>query len=682
MSAYVSYVDGGKTSNEGLFKWFYRLFTSGNNLTDAPTSMQVVQRGAGANMSVDISIGDVAINYNSAYSYYGWQDALTNVAVTTSSPSNPRIDTVVVYIDLAVVSSASNNNPNALKFLVVAGTPAGSPAAPSGGTIQAAIGGTNPYKTLANLAVATSATQVVNANITDTRTPLALKARLWGGSSNTNGHIVPNIADDTVALLAAPQTFTNKTFSSPIITGYNDWQSSSLVVSTITNNGNRSYTVVYTTDPSSFHSVGQRARFTRTVAAPTQSTLLNGTTQYYSKSSPNKLTFTDDFVADGWVKLTSYPGTTGVMASRYNGTSGWVFSVASTGQVFLQGYNAGAANHSDVNSQQSLPLNKWVHVTAQLDMSTFTATPTTSYVMFDGIDVGATVARTGSNPTALIQAGNLEIGSTNGGTLFFPGKLAQVAIYNAKVTQATIAASMTQTLVGNETSLASAYSFNNSIADLNTTTPNDLTPNGSAVATNADSPYAQAAIAGTLEYAIATNVSGATVIYQVPEGSALPTSGGISAVSYSGVKVPYGFPANKNKWYIDVLCRADATKTSPTTTTWYDSNIRVSVPVGSWEPIIEGVLDVSGASSGPVLGYGGLSATSATAPDTNMQVHFRQDSLTTNRQSFYKEIPDNLVAAIATTYYLNFMATATTAGSLNFVGSIGTTMIRLKLDTL
>lgn len=35
--------------------------------------------------------------------------------------------------------------------------------------------------------------------------------RLIGGSSNTSGHLVPNAADDTVALLAASQTFTNST---------------------------------------------------------------------------------------------------------------------------------------------------------------------------------------------------------------------------------------------------------------------------------------------------------------------------------------------------------------------------------------------------------------------------------------------------------------------------------------
>jgi hypothetical protein len=44
-------------------------------------------------------------------------------------------------------------------------------------------------------------------------------AKLIGGGTNTSGHVVPNVADDTVALLAASQSFTNKTLTSPVING-------------------------------------------------------------------------------------------------------------------------------------------------------------------------------------------------------------------------------------------------------------------------------------------------------------------------------------------------------------------------------------------------------------------------------------------------------------------------------
>ena len=347
-----------------------------------------------------------------------------------------------------------------------------------------------------------------------------------------------------------------------------DWKPGLLpAVNSVTENGNRSADITFASTVASILTPGMRIRTSRTVAAPTQSTSLNGTTQYYSKTTPNKLTFTDDFVVSAWVKVTAYQNS--IIVSRYNGTSGWYLNMQADGTVLFNGLNAGAANFSYVKSYQSLPLNRWVHVTAQLDMSAFTATTTTSYIMFDGKDIPATVVRGGTNPTALVQAGNLEIGSFNGGTILFSGKIAQVAIYNAKVTQANINLTYSQGLTGSETSLASAYSFNNAITDLNTTTPNDLTANGSAVATNAASPFctdANGVAAGTYDWAIVTKVNAAVATVQYPEGCAIPTSGGISTVDYSGVKSPFGFPV-KPVGKIDCILQASFTSTATPTVT-------------------------------------------------------------------------------------------------------------------
>lgn len=402
---------------------------------------------------------------------------------------------------------------------------------------------------------------------------------------------------------------------------------------TITANGNRSYQVVFNSvDHSDILSAGMRLRLTRTTAAPTQCTDLEASSsQYYNKTSPNKLTFTDDFVCSAWIKLESYPSGNYDIISRYNGTSGWRFTITSAGQVLLVGYNAGAANYSQVYSYQSLPLGKWVHVAAQLDMSAFTATTTTSYVMFDGVDVPSTVGRGGTNPTALVQAGNLELGSTNGGTSPFDGKLAQVAVYSAKVTQATILASIDRTLSGSETSLASAYSFNNSIADLNTTTPNDLTAQNSAVATNADSPFAGGS-GGTIEYGIITKVAfstNTTLTVQVPEGYALPTSGSISAAAYSTQKEPYGFPAQNEKWAIlSLYFGSSHTQSSPVANTWYNptpisgvsGGTYLTVPVGAWVIGYEAALNVARAAAGAVAIQATLSTGSSTESDYELGV--------------------------------------------------------------
>jgi hypothetical protein len=161
------------------------------------------------------------------------------------------------------------------------------------------------------------------------------------------------------------------------------------------------------------------------------------------------------------------------------------------------------------------------------------------------------VSSTGSPAASLTQAGDFEIGAYNGATSPFPGKIAQAAVYSAVISAANIVATINQGLAGTETSLISAYSFNNSITDLNTTNANNLTANGSAVATNVDSPFAGGAnaatgyTAGTTEYAEVFNASfstNTTLVLQVPDGYAIPTSGGVSAVSYSTQAKPYGWP--------------------------------------------------------------------------------------------------------------------------------------------
>jgi hypothetical protein len=374
----------------------------------------------------------------------------------------------------------------------------------------------------------------------------------------------------------------------------NGWNALGFAPATVTYNGNRSYDMVFNgQDLTTVVSAGMRLRTTRTVPDATQCTSLNGTNQYYSKSSPAGMTFIDDFVVGAWVKLTSYA--TSTIISRYNGTSGWDLQVNSSGQVTLLGYNAGSANNSGVVSTQVLPLNKWVFVAAQLDMSSFTASTTTSYVMFDGVDVPATVFRAGTNPTALINnVGNLEIGSRNAGTQFFPGKIAQAFVSSAKITQANIKTLYSQGLTAaliSTNSIISAYSFNNSINDLNTTNANNLTANGSAVATNADSfcgAQADGTISSTLDYCIvqkATFSTNTTVTVQVPEGCTIPTSGGVSSVVYSSNKAPYGMPATKYKWSIDFKYKTQVSQVVTSTSAWLNiTGVQFSsLPLGEFD---------------------------------------------------------------------------------------------------
>jgi hypothetical protein len=389
------------------------------------------------------------------------------------------------------------------------------------------------------------------------------------------------------------------------------WQDLGEVPTSVTDNGNRSYTLKFASIDvlEALISPGMRLRATRQVAAPTQCTSLNGTTQYWSDSSVSGMTVTDDFAVSAWVKLSSYPAAGAAIASRYNGTSGWILYVESDGRVVLSGYNAGAGNYSRVISYQSLPLNRWVHIGAQLDMSAFTATTTTSYVMFDGVDVPASVARAGTNPTALVQAGNLEIGAYNAGAAgsFFPGKIAQVAIYSAKVTQATIRASRNQTLTGSETSLISAYTLSgaNGANDLNTTNGNNLTGVNSPSTSNVGTPFSgdndgsnivfsgdgltEMGIVTRLDVSFNGSDFDTDVTVQVPEGYAIPTSGGIAAISYSTHDKPHGFPCQEARWIVGCYINNVIAVAITSVNNWFvASGAKLSVPIGEWDLSMQG----------------------------------------------------------------------------------------------
>lgn len=420
---------------------------------------------------------------------------------------------------------------------------------------------------------------------------------------------------------------TTGTFDSLTIAGTasaEGWSALGATPDTVTANGNRSYSMVFNSnDLTDTLSPGMRLKATRTVTAPTQcADLESSSSQYFNKTSPSGMTFTDDFVVSAWVKLENYTASNMTIASRYNGTSGWSLHLAANSrQVLLQGFNAGANNYSYVLSTQSIPLGKWVHIAAQLDMSAFTATTTTSYIMIDGVNVPASVSRAGTNPTALIQAGNLEIGTSNGGTVPFDGEIAQVAIYSAKVTQANIRATMSQALTGSETSIISAYSLSNSLNDL-AATANNLTAQNSAVATATDTPFAGGSV-GTTEYGIvtaATFSTNTTLTVQVPEGYAIPTTGGVSAVSYSINKIPYGFPAQADKWSLLML---NASLTAVTSgNTWAQiAGGQLLVPVGSWVLRLTDMHRINIGGVNDANTYSSLSTSTSSASDDRF-IHY------------------------------------------------------------
>lgn len=159
--------DGGKTSESGHLRALMKGFNA-----EVLTGLAVSQRGAGANMSVDVAIGDAIIpRSDGTYGHPSFNDAVYNQAITTADPSNPRRDIIVMYIDYGETPSTgvSNNTNGVVKITAVAGTPAGSPSDPNDAAIQSAVGASNPFVKLARVRVAAGATSITNSVIDDLR---------------------------------------------------------------------------------------------------------------------------------------------------------------------------------------------------------------------------------------------------------------------------------------------------------------------------------------------------------------------------------------------------------------------------------------------------------------------------------------------------------------------------------
>ena len=361
------------------------------------------------------------------------------------------------------------------------------------------------------------------------------------------------------------------------LTNLNGYTPLGATFASVVYNGNHSYTgVINGADYTNVLSPGMRVQTTRATPAGVQSTSLNGTTQYWSKATPAGMTTTDNITVTAWVKPSSYAG--GYILSRYDGTNGFGLRMDATGQITLFGIAGGAAARQ-AQTYQSLALNKWAHVaiTANFAGSTFT-------VYLDGVAVP--FAFTPGASTSFGAVGNLQVGALNGVSLF-PGKIAQAAVFSSILTQTTIQNYISQGLVGTEPTLISAYNFSGNANDLSTTSANNLTSNGSVTATAPDAPWggqASGLISATLDYGIIQSVSfstNTTVVLQVPEGCSIDTRNAIAAVVYSSNKVPFGFPAQRTKWYVDCYLKASTILTNTANT--YSSAATITVPLGEWD---------------------------------------------------------------------------------------------------
>lgn len=412
---------------------------------------------------------------------------------------------------------------------------------------------------------------------------------------------------------------------------------------TITNNGNRSYDVVFNSvDYTNFLSAGQRLRLTRTVSAPTQcADLESGSSQSFTVTNAVGLATGTTWTWKAKIKLESYAA--GVIGAIDDGTNVMQMSLNSSGQLFILG-GTFAANDT-VNSYQSVPLGRWVDVTASITIGT-----PTGEIRFDDVVVPSVV--TASAATTMTISGDEEIyiGRNSAGS-YFDGKICQVALFNAVISDATLKTYSGQTMTGSETSCEGFWSLNGVLTD-SSANGNTLVAGGGAVATNVDSPFGNY-LGGTLEYAIITKTAfstNTTLTVQVPEGCAIPTSGGVSAVAYSTQRTPYLFPADSGRWSVESLYQAAMAGSLVAATYGQFVGTQLTVPVGSWN--LGYAVDVSGSktTASQIDGYIALSTSTTAISDKEFERNWGNNDVFVTRSAINVSRPK--VITSATSYYL------------------------------
>lgn len=170
MANKVYNLNGGLYSGDAFTAFETRIASSNNGSIVASPSDLKVSAGSGMNVTVSTGAGIIG-NGTLSGVRFAIDDPVT-VAINAASTANPRMDSVVAYIDKSVSASTSvvdNTDLGIVKFKSVAGTPASAPTAPSTATIQSSIGAGNPYMILANVTVPKSSTAASSFTITDTR---------------------------------------------------------------------------------------------------------------------------------------------------------------------------------------------------------------------------------------------------------------------------------------------------------------------------------------------------------------------------------------------------------------------------------------------------------------------------------------------------------------------------------
>lgn len=457
-------------------------------------------------------------------------------------------------------------------------------------------------------------------------------------------------------------------------------------VLSVTENGNRSADITFASTVANILTPGMRIRTTRTVAAPTyMGGAFNGTNHYFTKVTPTSTlsTVTSAWTMMAHVEPTAYAQS--VIMGRADNTlaNGFILRIEADGRIAAVHFSGGIGNYKVCTSYQSLPLNKKSHVAATYDGAG-------SYLIYlDGVLIPSATVGVGTNPASAGTGGDFSIGRPGAyNAQYWTGYISGCGVFNAVLSAATIRSYKNQVLSGSETNCIGAWSLNNTGVNQQAAGTNDLTATNS-VSYTVRSPYATNAngnAGGSLDYAIVTNVSTTVATVQYPEGCAIPTSGGISAVDYSGVKAPFGMPMQRGRWQIitvfaSSLLGAFGAINNWTSLTGYTGT---SIPVGSWRLGYQFSAALTSTVAGTRGGYVVLTTATPTNAFYGYDLATRIYSNASASTAIWPIYKDTYVELSSATTYIPYFSIDSASGSETFSinGAQGINYIFADLATL
>ena len=188
MSLYLGNRDLGRTSEVGHNLAVKRVLGEG-----VTPDLEITQDNP-TRMGVRVTGLTALIPHTNDAIYEAYQIGTDELDITNAHASNPRIDTIVFYIDRDTApDNTVNDNPDLAVLAVVAGTPASNPSAPSESTINTAVSN-NPYIEIANVRVNAGVSAITNANITILATNLSLGSD-WDEADDDSPKYIDNKPD-------------------------------------------------------------------------------------------------------------------------------------------------------------------------------------------------------------------------------------------------------------------------------------------------------------------------------------------------------------------------------------------------------------------------------------------------------------------------------------------------------